>query len=272
MVVFIKTHGRPDKIYTLKALRDAGYTGLIILVTDNEDKSNYVSMIDHLHDGMLWHHVFNKQKMVDIIDSGVSNPNRNVNLYAWAACEKYAHENNYTHYIMADDDITGFRYRYEEDGHLKSLPITKNLDAIFEAYFEWMDKGVCATSFADVRMFIGGQIHESRGVYNIVFRNVKYDMLWKSNMYEETSTAIDTAKTGNYIYQLPFIQFSMKGIDKKVDGGMKGIYDELSIYKRACFPLIFNPSCIEIANNNVGFKLKFDKAFPKLISSDFKKL
>lgn len=272
MIVFIKSHGRPDKVYTYKALRDAGYTGDICIVIDTEDECSHEYLEFVMQDKRLWLHIFSKPGIMSMTDSGVANPNRNVNLYAWAACERFAHENNCPHYIMADDDITGFRYRYEEDGHLKSLPITKNLDRIFDAYFEWMDNGVCAASFADVRMFIGGKIHESRGVYNIVFRNIKYPLVWKSNMYEETSTAIDNAKAGDYIYQLPFIQFEMKGIDKKADGGMKSVYEEMSIYKRACFPLMYNPSCIEIANNNVGFKLKSDKAFAKLISSNFMKL
>ena len=38
-VAFILTHGRPDKVYTVDALKRAGYTGRIVIVIDNEDKT-----------------------------------------------------------------------------------------------------------------------------------------------------------------------------------------------------------------------------------------
>ena len=36
---FILSHGRPDKVYTYKALQASGYTGDIIILCDNEDKT-----------------------------------------------------------------------------------------------------------------------------------------------------------------------------------------------------------------------------------------
>jgi len=35
----ILTHGRPDRVHTYFALRNAGYTGRILIVIDNEDKT-----------------------------------------------------------------------------------------------------------------------------------------------------------------------------------------------------------------------------------------
>ena len=37
--VFILTHGRPDKVYTVESLRKSGYTGKIYIVIDDEDKT-----------------------------------------------------------------------------------------------------------------------------------------------------------------------------------------------------------------------------------------
>ena len=36
---FILTHGRPNDIYTYRSLQEAGYTGKIYFVIDNEDKT-----------------------------------------------------------------------------------------------------------------------------------------------------------------------------------------------------------------------------------------
>jgi hypothetical protein len=38
-VVFILTNGRPDNVHTARSLRNHGYTGKIIVVIDDEDKT-----------------------------------------------------------------------------------------------------------------------------------------------------------------------------------------------------------------------------------------
>ena len=37
--VFIISHGRPDNVLTFKTVRKQGYTGKILIVCDNEDKT-----------------------------------------------------------------------------------------------------------------------------------------------------------------------------------------------------------------------------------------
>ena len=37
--IFILTHGRPHDVVTFQTLRDCGYTGKIVIVIDNEDKT-----------------------------------------------------------------------------------------------------------------------------------------------------------------------------------------------------------------------------------------
>ena len=37
--VFILTHGRPDRVITYKTLLNAGYTGRVYIVIDDEDKT-----------------------------------------------------------------------------------------------------------------------------------------------------------------------------------------------------------------------------------------
>ena len=38
--VFILTHGRPDKVYTVNTLKKHGYTGPVYLVIDDEDNTS----------------------------------------------------------------------------------------------------------------------------------------------------------------------------------------------------------------------------------------
>lgn len=268
--VLICTHGRPNKQYTYNAIREAGYTGLVYLIVDDEDPS-----IDKLNSSLGYNIVqFCKQEYINTIDIGYSSSSakRSAILYAKCACEDFAEKMRFDNFIIADDDITGFRYRYEKDGHLLSVPVTKNMDKIITEYYNVMNRAdIIATSFGDVRAYIGGQVKESRLPYNFVFRNGYYRFDWKAEMYEDTVSPIFNNIRGKYTVQFPQVQYMMKEVDAKEDGGMREIYDTLSIFKRAFVAKIFSPTCIKLANNKVGFELQQDKAFPKLISSTFKK-
>ena len=269
--VFICTHGRPDKQYTYHALREAGYTGNIIFIVDNEDFtadglcSRYVNK-----DNMCDIHVFDKQYFFEHSDRGTNENQRKCILYAKCCCEDRAKYLGLDAFIIADDDITGFRYRYDDEGKLKSKVINKDMDIIIQSYYELMlESGISMSSFGDVRAYIGGTVKIGRIPYNFVFRNTYYAVEWKASMYEDTVTPLGVK---SFTLQLPFIQLIMKEVDAQEAGGMSDTYKNMPVYKRAFAAKIFYPTCISIANNKVGFKLIKDNAFAKLVSSSCKKV
>lgn len=276
MIVFIKTHGRPDKQYTYHTLRDAGYTGDIVFVLDDEDDTynahlKYVDEHTHIEE-------FHKEYFVQNIDSGTNTPKRNVNLYAWCACEDLANAYGEKFFIMADDDITRFRFRYLEDGHLKSTPITQNLDSIFEYISEYMEcSNIAAASTGIPQMYFSTELNENlwkyRVVYQFVFRNARHKMDWVSEYEEDIITSINMSKAGKYVTCLPMIQHDAVALGKS-SGGMKDMYDEnKNRFRLAEYGHIFNPSC-EIMNFYKGkwiTNIRRDSAFQKLVSSSRKK-
>ena len=272
--VFICTHGRAYTQTTWKVLRECGYTGHIVLVTDNEDDNKaYQDFIENEHDEFLYHHIFDKSVSIRCEDSGTNNPIRNTHLYAWNACEDCAIEWHYDYAIIVDDDLTGFRYRYEEDGHLKSQTITKNMDKLFEAYIDYMENSnISALSVADARNYIGGKAKYGRNMNTLVFRKVRDRIEWKSEMYEEMVTSLLAQQTGKFIFQPTFFQYETKTMAKDVKGGMEEIYNSKSIFNRSAYAVMYHPSCVSFDANNTGFKLKKDNAFPKLIGSKYKLL
>jgi len=279
MIVYIKTHGRPDKQLTYNTLREAGYTGDIVLVIDNEDKCGVGYLEFVKHDDKLWLHIFDKQKLVDEVDSGTNIPKRDVNLYAWVACERFAKQDGNDFFIMADDDITRFRYRYLEDGHLKSIPITQNLNRVFEHIQDYMEcSNIAAASTGIPQMYFSKELDENlwkyRVAYQFVFRNPKFDMNWVSEYEEDIISSINMSKDGKYVTCLPMIQHDAVALGKS-DGGMKSMYDENnSRFRLAEYGHIFNPSC-EIVNFYKGkwiTNIKRDNAFQKLVSSSRKKM
>ena len=267
--VFICTHGRPDNQSTLKVLRECGYDGNIYLVLDDEDDTYFY--YQKYVDKHIFISRFSKESAIEMYDSGTDNPIRNTHLYAWNACEELANSQGYDNYIIADDDLTGFRYRYEEDGHLKSLPITKNIDKLFEAYFQYMNtSNISALSVADARNYIGGQAKCGRNMNTMVFRRSDKPIEWKSEMYEEMVTSLLAQQTGDFIFQPTFFQYETKTMAKNVKGGMEEIYNSKSIFNRSAYVVMYHPSCVSFDNNNTGFRLNKDRAFPKVISASRK--
>lgn len=273
--IFICTHGRQDKQITLKALRDAGYTGLIVLVTDDEDKSDYFSFIQNLHDGYLWHHVFNKQKIIDSTNTTNFPPNRKTILYAKNACEQYAKQFSLDCFAICDDDIPGFRYRYIENGSCKSQKITKNMDKIIQSYMEFVvDSDITATSFGMAQFYFAGENCFSskwRVPYTFVFRNTKYRVDWVSDYGEDITTAIECANQGKFMIASPHVQMNLSPMGVG-EGGMVELHKDtfrLSEYGHVWHPV---SEQIRYYKDHWMSTIKRDNAFPMLISSKFKHL
>ena len=273
IAVFICTHGRPDEQYTLCALRHAGYTGRIYLVVDDEDDT-----VVGLYKYGCEIKQFCKQHYIDTVDIGRSDAKRKAILYAKCACEDFAKELDLDAFVIADDDITDFRYRYEEDGKLLTQYVTKNMDKIFEAYMQFiLDGNICMTSFGTNQMFMGGSISDERKgefriPYNFLFRNTSIPFSWVSEMNEDTISVL--VEHGNkYTIQLPFIKLEMKELMAGAKGGMTEFYNQMTTGTRIGTILMYSPSNVKYISTakKITHAIKRDNAFPKLISSHVKK-
>lgn len=274
--IFICTHGRPDEQHTLKALRKAGYTGKIILVVDDEDDTVPELMLKTYDDAEIVR--FCKQHYIDTVDIGRSDAKRKAILYAKCACEDVAKERNLDAFVIADDDITDFRFRYESDDKLLTQYVTKNMDVIIESYLTFiLDCNVCMTSFGTNQMFMGGRISDERKgefriPYNFLFRNTSISFNWISEMNEDTISVL--AEHGNkYMIQLPFIKLEMKELMAGAKGGMTEFYNQMTTGTRIGTILMYSPSNVKyIATaKKITHAIKKDNAFPKLISSSIKR-
>lgn len=278
--IFICTHGRPTAQYTLSALREAGYTGMIFLVIDDEDETEceYIFRYSgvNMYDAELLK--FCKQEIIDSVDTGVQHEKRKAILYAKCACEIFAKLMKLKAFIIADDDLLGFRYRYEEDGHLKSLPITSGLDAIIENHVDFMmDNNICAMSFGTSQMFMGGILSaekkgENRIPFNFVFRNASIPFSWRSEIYEDSISALREGQIGKYMLQVPLVQQNMKPLYAGADGGMTELYTNVSQFEKV-FPVIkYLPSCSKIVAGKycMIYSILKEHSVPKLISSSYR--
>lgn len=273
--IFICTHGRPDKQITLKVLRDAGYTGKIILVLDDEDEtiSEYYDNLDMCDDFVF----FKKQSVIDTTNTTSSPPNRKTILYAKNACEIDAEKRGLDVFAICDDDIPGFRYRYVEDGSCKSLTITNNMDKVIQSYMEYViNADITATSFGMAQFYFSGEncfspetMLKWRVPYTFVFRNTKHEVNWVSDYGEDITTAIECANQGKFMMASPFVQMNLSPMGVG-EGGMVELHKDT--FRLSEYGHVWHPTSEQIRyyKDHWMSTIKRECAFPMLISSKYK--
>lgn len=275
MIVFIDTHGRPNKQFTYETLINRGYTGDIVFIVDDEDDTVPLLKQNYPNNEVV---MFHKQAYVDTVDSGTNNSKRELNLYARCACEDIARSYNCEAFVMADDDILDFRYRYVENDSLKSYKMSCTADKFIEYYTEFMlDCDLAMISTGMPQMYFTGKDFEQsmwkwRVPFNFVFRNSAYSIDWVSAVEEECVTAINSMLEGKNSLCVPFVQHTINPLAQK-EGGMFDAYSTSSPFKLSQHGHIFHPTASVPYYYKTRWmsKTKRDNAFAKIISSSFKK-
>lgn len=278
----ICTHGRPDKQYTLEALRKAGYTGKIILVVDDEDDTvnALASKYTHYTDSSTSVCIFCKQDYIDKVDYG-PKLFRKVILYGKCACEQLAKELNLDAFVISDDDTKQFRFRWVEDGKLRAVNITKDFDSVFEAFTEYMlTADITALSFGYTSSYLKGtQVFEphvlcnNRVAYNFVFRNTKHDVDWRGSYGEDLITACTSGIKGNIWMNIPTVQNDMV-VQGKSSGGMTELYKSQDSFELVQCETMYCPTSMTAQYYKTRWygAVQRENTFPKIISSRHSKL
>lgn len=277
--VMICTHGRPNAQHTLHTLREGGYTGKVILIVDDEDDTVGDLIQSNCNDTTKYI-VFCKQDYIDKSDTGTNENQRKCILYAKNFCEDLAQNMKLDAFVIADDDILNFRFRYPEDGHLKSQKVLSTMDEVIDAYYKAMiDCDMVATGFGFTQFYFSGSesfgnenMQKYRVPYNFVFRNAKHKVDWMSWFGEDIITAVYYGRIGQLWTALPYVQQEIVSL-ASASGGMKDTYDGNSSARLAMQNVMYLPAELKAFHYQGKFmaSIKRDKAFPKLISSSFKK-
>lgn len=271
-VLFIISHERADRVETYSMFRNAGYTGRICIVLDSED-----SEIDKYHERFKNDELFIYDKEQWREYTEVCSRVNGCATYARNAVEWCAKQEKLRAFIVADDDLLRLRFRYDDNGVLRSTAIKSNLDEIINTYIDFIvDLDIACVSFGTANSYMRGLTQESisnnRLPFNCFFRNNAYDWTWKSEIYEDAVTSILESWNGDFAMQLPFIQCDMAQMDVGAKGGMTDVYMSISNYEKNMPVLLYAPSCVKLSLGKRSFIYQVSKknAFPKLISSSCK--
>lgn len=147
-VAMILTHGRPDRVHTLKSLRRHGYTGRVAIVIDDED-DRAADYRREFGDDVV---IFSKRDAAVETDEADNRTDLKGVVYARNASWSIARRLGARYFVQLDDDYLDFRHKRDErDLYINKADI-RDLDAVFDAMLDYFYSVVFAPSCVKVSM------------------------------------------------------------------------------------------------------------------------
>lgn len=246
----ILTHGRPDRVHTLDALRKCGYTGPVFLVIDNEDKTADEYRRRYGNDAVF---MFDKAAEAKKFDEGDNFEDRRAIIYARNASFWIAKTLGFRYFIQLDDDYTGFYYRFDEDAKYGN-GLVSSLDWMFSAMCDYL----AVTPFASVAVSQGGdhlgggggsyakEIRSLRKAMNSFVCDVERPFQFVGRINEDVNTYTGEQRRG-----LPFLSLMACKLTQKVtqsnSGGMTDLYLDSGTYVKTFYSIMYAPSCVKVS-------------------------
>lgn len=274
--VFILTHGRPDRIHTLKTLEKQGYTGDWYLVIDNEDK-----MADEYYknygDKVI---MFDKKAISLTFDTADLSEDRRAIVYARNACFQIAKELGVKYFVEFDDDYTSFNLRYPKEGKLAARML-ENLDDIFEMMLDFLeDTQALTVCFSQGGDHIGGLTGRwkkglIRKVMNSFFCRTDRPFQFLGRVNEDVNTYTYLGSKGELMLtttDLMLVQLQTQSNQ----GGMTDLYLDSGTYLKSFYTVMYMPSAVEIremgtANRRLHHHVKWNNCVPMILNERYKK-
>lgn len=275
--VFIPSHGRAERVVTIQALREHGYTGQIYVICDTEDeqlkeyqdkfKSDCITFDKHDYDGKF--------------DIGDNFSDRRVVVYARNALFDIAQDLGYKRFIVLDDDYKSFQFRYSEGEKLAAKAVT-DLDAVFTAFFNFLDvSGACALCMAQGGDYIGGVLNQNfqakltRKAMNGWFLRTDRRFEFVGRINEDTTTNALLNQTGKLFLTCMDVMLDQITTQQNA-GGLSDIYLDWGTFYKSFYSVMFAPSCVSVgvmntANARIHHMVDWTRCAPKILNERYKK-
>lgn len=278
-VVFILTHGRPDKVMTYRTLERQGYTGLLYLIIDNEDKTAQEYYNKFGKENII---MFDKKEIAKTFDEFDNFDDRRAIVYARNACFDIARKLGKKYFLQLDDDYGEFKFRINHKlEHPKDVFTVKHtLDDVFGALLKYY-KSINATAIATSQGgdWFGGENNfnkpPKRKAMNTFFCSTDRPFQFIGRINEDVNTYTSYQSKGHLFLTIPFIQVDQMQT-QAVEGGMTNIYLSGGTYIKSFYTVICSPSCVKITlmgrtNRRLHHLIKWDNAVPVIINEKYKK-
>jgi len=265
----ILSHGRPDKVETIKSLRTRGYTGRIIVVADDQDPT-LDQYRQNFGDDLM---VFCKQDYADNTDPYDNFERMDSPLWARNASFDIAKNLGLKTFVMLDDDYYWFGIRG------KHQPLMKNLDDVFQAMSDFvMIPDVTTISFSQGGDHIGGfdgRVRLKRKAMNSFFCAVDKPFKFESRLNDDVSTYVVLGARGNLFFTITNLQLDQSDTQSK-EGGLTQSYLDFGTYVKSFYSVMSAPSCVTIKSmgehhHRLHHSVKWRNAVPLIIHERHRK-
>lgn len=277
--ILIISHGRPDKVVCVDTLKKVGYTGKYFIIIDNEDDTadRYYELYG---DKVI---MFDKKALDGTFDIMDNFEGRSVPVFARNELYRIAKDLELKYFLELEDDTKGFVHRYVKDGKLKATPI-KNFDAIVNTVVEWLSTtNIDTVAFIQAGDLLGGyerklwQSKVVRKAMQTFFFKVDNPVYFQGRFNDDVNMYLQYGKVGKIVLSIRDVVLITEET-QKVSGGITEMYKSYGTYVKSFYSVMLRPDCTRIhgmtmfsGNRRIHHQINWDKAVPKIISSDFKK-
>lgn len=276
--VMILTHGRADRVYTLKSLRKGGYTGKVYIVIDNEDdqQDEYVSRYGQ--DRVV---VFDKEAQMRKCDTMDTFGKKGVILFARNACFEIARDLGLRYFLELDDDYTSFDMRFPRDGKLSAKPC-RDLDRLFTAMIGFLeDSDALTVALSQGGDYIGGLNGKyygkmlTRKAMNTFFCRTDRPIGFIGTINEDVNTYTTMGSRGERIFSVTQAAIVQKETQQNA-GGMTGVYLDNGTYLKSFYTVMTMPSCVSIAmmgssHRRIHHNVSWVNCVPMILNQKYRK-
>ena len=275
--VFILTHGRPDRLVTLKSLMAGNYSGKWYVVIDNEDDTE--DEYRRLYGERVLQ--FDKLDIANRIDTADLSQDRRTIVYARNACFDLAKQIGVRYFLELDDDYTSFMYRFPMDGKLGYRP-ARNLDELFEAMLQFLDdSGAVTVALAQGGDFIGGldsgTYHKKllRKAMNTFFCDIEKPFQFYGRINEDVNTYTLLGNRGKLLFTTTEANITQLQTQHN-KGGMTDVYLDSGTFLKSFYTVIFSPQCTKIStmgdhHKRIHHQVNWNACTPKILNEKWRK-
>ena len=279
---FIISHGRPDKVVTLKTLKRCGYTGPLFIVCDNEDKTVEQYRANFGAEMVL---VFDKLHYASLVDNCDNFQNRRTTTHARNACFDFAAQLGFEYFLVLDDDYRTFSEIREKEKNTTDIKIT-NFDRLVDPIIEFLQTNealdsICFMQSGDT---IGGMVNyttwhkifpfEKRKAMNSFFCKTSRRFWFFSRLNEDVNTYLSLGHRGRLFMTIPQILIQQVQTQATA-GGMSEAYLAGGTYVKSFYTVMICPSfavaTVTASMKRMHHKIRWNNAVPKILDPSHKK-
>jgi hypothetical protein len=249
--ILILSHARARKVSTVKALRNAGYTGDYWLVVDDRDPQ--LELYQYAYGRRLI--IFSKDKYAQQVDE-MFNPGRpqSTPLYARQAIWDITEQLGLDVFLLLDDDYQYFWYVVLDERGLEvsyGAPV-RRFDALFQLFVETLvslPPQVVCLAFAQTGDNIGRSLATDprylRKAMNAFFLMPSRRFDWRGIFNDDVCTVLDHTMRGKLFLTTPLVMLKQQPTQRQL-GGLSRLYRDYGTYTKSFYPVMLAPSAVRI--------------------------